>query len=491
MVARVAGALALAALLVLQIVGSVRLANRSDLDGDEVEFLQGGLRIARGERIYVDFMEHHAPFLFQFLSHLRDDDAGVYVRRARAFSGVCGAIALAVAALFAWRATRQLYAPAILIGTMAAEPLIMDRAFADVRPEPPTLALFLLGALLIASRRQLAGALGVGFIVFAFFVNPKWPLSSLALVVVFIAGEAPLRRAALAAAAVVCALLLLAASTDPRTYVDFVFRFNRYLFQWKVIHGSNNTGPAIPFLFCPAVLWPQFVLPAAAVVAFAARQRTAFADVRIVRSSLLLLAVSLIELRFVHAYPVLWPQYFIVWALAASAIYACVPQAVAALVPPRVKPVTQFVAVVFAALAVVQGVVSMPLPNRDPGLRIVARLAAMLGPADTVFLGAFYHPVGARDAGYYWFGFPDVTPAALAWATTPRGRAVLPPIAEADLPPCRLERGLEPHLRLIGGNPSSQLPIVRGCVQRLLARGVLVPTHAIGVYRVRRPGELQ
>ena len=98
---------------------------------------------------------------------------------------------------------------------------------------------------------------------------------------------------------------------------------------------------------------------------------------------------------------------------------------------------------------------------------------------------------GAPDASYYWFGFSDVVPAALEFAKTPRGRTILPPIREEDLPPCRLERGLDSHLRLIGGDSLASLPIVKACVQRLVSRGVLVRTRAFGVYRVRRPGELQ
>jgi hypothetical protein len=46
-------------------------------------------------------------------------------------------------------------------------------------------------------------------------------------------------------------------------------------------------------------------------------------------------------------------------------------------------------------------------------------------------------------------------------------------------------------LRLVGGDEFVAMPIVKGCMERLRARGILVPTHARFVYRVRRPGELQ
>jgi hypothetical protein len=493
MTARVAAALALAALVVLHLVGLVRLANRNSLDVDESEYLQAGLRMARGDRIYVDFAEHHSPILFQVLSRFAHGDLGAYVRRARVFSSVCGVIALAAAALLVWRATRRLYAPAILIGGLTAGPLILGRAGAFVRPEPPALALFLLGALLIAgaSRRVAAGALGVGLIALSFFLSPKWPLSSLALGVAFVIGAAPARRLALAAAAVACAFLLLAVSTDLRAYFDFVFVFNRELFRWALLHRTEDLARG--FFHCPTILRPQFVVPAGALVAFVAvRFRDAFADVRVVWGSLLLLATSLIEIRFVYPYPLLGQQYFILWALAASAIFAFVPQAVVALVPMGVRPAARSVAVVFTSIAVLQGIMGIPYAGgADPVSIADARLAAALRPGDTVFLGSLRHPLGVHDASYYWFGFHDVVPAALAFAKTPRGRAILPPIREEDLPPCRLERGLEPHLRFVGGEVTAAMPILEGCIQRLRTRGILVPTNVYLVYRVRRPGELQ
>jgi hypothetical protein len=491
--ARVAGALAIAALVVLHVAGLVRLATSGALDVDESEYLQAGVKMARGERIYADFFEHHAPFIFQGLSHLVGDDLGAYVVRARVLAGVCGAISLTIAAILIWRATRRLYAVAILIGGLMAGTMVYGRASIFISPEPPALALFLLGALLIASasRRLAAGAAGVGLITLSFFMNLKWPVSSLALVLAFVAGAAPARRVALAVVAAACALLLLVVAVDPRTYYDFMFLFNREAYRWSVFHRTSSFPVARGFYYCPGILRPWFVLPAAALVAFVAvRIRGAFADVRIVWGSLLILVASLIEIRFVYAYPLIWPQYFILWALAASATFAFVPQAVVALVPTRVKPLARSVAVVFALLALVQGLLTFPTGSADPLSPATARVMTVLRPGDTVFMGAF-HPLGVRDASYYWFGFDDVVPAAIEFAATPRGRTFLPAIREEDLPPCRLERSLDPHLRFIGMDALRALPVAKACAQRLRARGVLVPVTPVGLYRVRRPGELQ
>lgn len=493
MTARAAGVLAIVVIVVLHVVTVVRLARSPSLDLDESEHLQAGLKIARGERLYVDFFEHHAPFLSKVLSRLATDDVGAYVRRARLLMAVCGAIALGIAAFLVWRATRRLYAPAILIGGLLAGTMAHGRASIFVSPEPPALALFFLGALLIygASRRIAAGAIGVGLITLSFFLNLKWPVCSLVLALAFVAGAAPARRVVAAAVAAACALALLLLAVDPRTYYDFVIVFNREAFRWSVFHRTYTFPVARGFYYCAAVLRPWFVLPAAALVAFvAARIRGAFADVRLVWGTLLLLIASLIEIRFVYAYPLVWPQYFIMWALAASATLAFVPQAVVALVPEGVKPVARSVAVVFTLLAMVQGLVAVPLGGADPVSLAVDEVAAALRPGDTVFMGGF-HPLGVHDSSYYWFGFDDVVPTAIELAATPRGRTFLPPLREEDLPPCRLERGLDPHLRLVGGDALRALHVVNACVQRLRARGVLVKMRTPGLYRVRRPGELQ
>jgi hypothetical protein len=63
----------------------------------------------------------------------------------------------------------------------------------------------------------------------------------------------------------------------------------------------------------------------------------------------------------------------------------------------------------------------------------------------------------------------------------------LPALREEDLPPCRLERGLEPNLRFIAARLHyERLPTVERCFDRLLAGGRIAPTPFADVYAVVR-----
>ena len=144
------------------------------------------------------------------------------------------------------------------------------------------------------------------------------------------------------------------------------------------------------------------------------------------------------------------------------------------------------------ALAIVMGVSRIPFGESatNPYWVSFHYFNSHLKPDDTVWLGMERLPVGARDANYYWFGFSTFVPVAMKYAQTEAGARILPPIREEDLPPCRLERGLEPHLRFLDGEIRYiRLPAVTQCVARLRARGIIVPAPVPDVYAVRRAGE--
>jgi len=492
---RIAAALALAFVAIVHVAAAYQLAHRSYIDVDEIEFLHGALRMARGERLYVDFSEHHPPFVFEALRAIDGDSVERYVVRARLAMSFCGIVAVAAAAFLVWRATRQLYAPAIFIGMLAATPGLWLRAFADVRDEPPSLALWWVGALLVvASRRVSWGAVGLGLVALGSLVNPKWPIASVVIGIFFLASfRRPLPRALLLGSiALAAAFGVLCAATNPRFYLEFVVGLSRIVLAYWRLHGPQLIGTPPPFFYCPIIFQPRFVLPAALVVLAAAiAAPDAFRNLRAVACFLSLLVAALLEIRFIHPYPVLWVQYYIVWGMAAAAIDALVPAATLGLLRrfvPRVAPAGHAVAAVITIVAVIGAVGVLPLPgDSDPSAVATAKLERELAPGDTVFVDLRHHPIAARDAGYYWFGMLDVIPASLQYAVTPRGRTILPPIGENDLPPCRLERGLEPHLRLVEA-PLPTLPVVAGCIERLRARGVLVPSGVGGVLLVRRGG---
>src|SRR5260370_37120269 len=79
---------------------------------DETEALQAGIRLARGERIYHDFAEHHPPLVFALLSTFAPRDSGVsaghsYVSRARVVCGLFVCFPIASSALLIWSAARR------------------------------------------------------------------------------------------------------------------------------------------------------------------------------------------------------------------------------------------------------------------------------------------------------------------------------------------------------------------------------------------------
>jgi len=172
---------------------------------DEAEYLHGAARIALGDRIFVDFFEHHPPLFFGMLSLLAPerrgfDEAVAFVARARVFAGLCAAIAIVAAASIVYRATGRLYAPLIFVALMLAAVPVWRNGIGDVRPETAALAFWWVGAaLVVLAKRPWLRGLGLGLVFVAAVIVPKWPLESLVVAIVFFtrgAGVPPAFRRA-------------------------------------------------------------------------------------------------------------------------------------------------------------------------------------------------------------------------------------------------------------------------------------------------------
>ncbi|HEV7425536.1 MAG TPA: hypothetical protein VGQ46_04150 [Thermoanaerobaculia bacterium] len=472
---------------------------------DETEQLQGSIMLARGERMYTDFAEHHPPFFFELLSAFAptsDDEPALnrYLIRARALSGVFGTIAFAAAAWVLWKASGRAYTVLIFIALLLSRPVLWGRAFAEVRSEPPSLALWWAGAALIllpreSSRRHaVLRGLGLGLVAQACLWNPKWPVASVVIGVIFLLNVRRTRHAVTAvstAVAVVAAgLAIVAMTTGLRAFFDHTFGFTRALVQWSRAVQAASPRSAIAWLHCPDLFRLIYAAPAAAIVAFGVWwRRDAVRDVPLLWSMLALAAAALIEIRFVYPYPALWLQYFIFWSILAAMMMALVPQICFAFVERFTPAVTKPAATIVTLLALVAATNALPAnwDTSDPYRVSSAYLRARLGPRDTVWIDMARYPLGAHRASYYWFGFRDVVPAAMRYAQTRQGAAILPAIREEDLPPCRLERGREPNLRFIAARLHyERLPTVAGCFDRLLAARRIAPTPFSDVYAVVR-----
>jgi hypothetical protein len=480
---------------------------------DETESLQAGVRMARGERVYKDFAEHHPPFVFGLLSSFAPVAGGegirLYVIRARIVFAILGSVAVAAAACIVWFASRRASAVILFIALLLANPLLWLRAFADVRADPPSLALWWLGAALIllpagdGVRRAILGGVGLGLIAHSCLWNPKSPVASALMAGVFLFNlRSDWRRSRGGAIAGLMVALTLTAGglaltahyADLRTVFDNVIGLTRALVKWsnhlQAMHVAV-TGPApLPWFDCPSMFRPRYVIPATAFVLFAVlRAPEAFGNRRLVWTFLALVPATMIEIRFLYPYPAPWVQYYILWSMAGAAVFAFVPQAVIALAGSRFRRLTAAVPIVMAALATLAATNLIPLESagKDTYWLSFAYLHQRLRPSDRVWTDLARYPLGARDASYYWFGFDSFVPVALEYAQTSEGSRVLPPIREIDLPPCRLERGLEPDLRFLAGETRyRRLPTVAACFARLRAAGVVVPTPVPTVYEVVR-----
>jgi hypothetical protein len=484
---------------------------------DETEALQAGIRMARGERIYRDFAEHHPPLVFALLSTFAPRDGGVrtvqtYIIRARILFALFGCVAIASAATLIWSAARWVSALILFISLLLQSPNLWLRAFVDVRADPPSLALWMLGAALVLlpgdvrKNAPILPGLGLGLIAQSCLWNPKWPIASAVIGIVFLLRLADTwrhsRRVAIAAVAVavsvtLCGLAVISIVADWRSVIGNVFGFTRALVDWsnrlQQMHIAI-TGPApVPWQYCPPLFHPRYVISAAVVVTFAAlRVPDARGHRRVIATLAALVAATFIEICFLYPHPAPWVQYYILWSIAGAAMIALLPQAVVDLVTqtrPNVARAIAFVPIVIAALAMLSAANVIPLKSRDrdPYWLSFEYLDRHLERSDRIWTDLQRYPIGAHDANYYWFGFDRIVPAALQYAKTVQGSRILPPIGEEDLPPCRLMRGLEPNLRYIAGPELyKRLPIVAACFARLRAAGVVVPTPVPSVYEVVR-----
>jgi hypothetical protein len=479
---------------------------------DESEQLQGSIMMARGERMYKDFAEHHSPFFSVVLWTFAPADGGenavgLYLIRARAVSALFGTVAIAVAAWIVWKASGKAYAAIIFIALLLANSLLWARAFAEVRAEPPSLALWWMGTALVllpddqSRRNAMFRGLGIGLVAQACLWNPKWPVASLVIGVIFLlALKRSSRRnivIAIATGLTVAAggLLVIVPMIDLRAFLGSTFGLTATLVQWSRGHQmAQPTSMPVPWATCPSIFHLTNVIPAAAVIAFGIwSKRHCVRNARLVWSILAIAAASLIEIRFVYPYPALWLQYFVLWSMAGAAILALVPQVGLALLErlaPRSAMMKKPAVVTLTLLALLAATDAIPHSFHVPDPDTVSDryLRARLGPRDTVWMDMTRFPIGSRQASYYWFGFRELVPAALKYAQTPAGRKLLPQLREEDLPPCRLERGLEPNLRFLNSRSHyDRLPIVLACFDRLEARGLAVRTPFEDVYSVVRP----
>jgi hypothetical protein len=483
------------------------------LDIDEVEYLHSGWLLHQGLRLYRDFAEDHAPFLFVILKWMVPTavtagfprlDLITYVARARIFASTLGLMGMGAVALLSYRATRSLIAPLVTIAAIMASPWVWLRGVAQIRNDPPALFLFWLGALLLLGgwrserlRFALAGV-GIGLVGVAAIWNPKWPLESFVLGVVYLAilrqafRRGP-RMVALAvlppAVCVTAALACIAASASLGDYLFFTFRYNKLLCDWIATNPylrKTFFRQGLDYMFCAPAFkgaWPVIavIVSLALLCVPPIRRRLDGFDARSIWVLLALAAAATVEIRFIYPYPNIWSQYYVMWSFIAACLYGLTAAALVRLLPREGMRLAATVAIALLAVFAVEQ--AMPDRASIRGWPILSYLQKNLREGETVWLAVEVHPIGVRDAGYYWFANHDLVPFSLEYSSAHPGQTPLPTMTQQDLPVCRAERGLQPDLRFVaGGGFLESLPEARRCLDRLIASGRATRTIASSVW---------
>ncbi len=490
------------------------------LDWDEAEYLHAGWLMQQGLRLYRDFAENHAPFLFVILKWMIPSggsalfprlDLITYVARARVFASICGLVGLSAAALLASRAIGSLIAPLVVVAAVVASPWIWFQGLVDIRNDPPALFLFWTGALLLLGwwqseklRFVLAGV-GMGLVCVAFLWNPKWPLESLVLGIVYLVmvwrayRKGPRSLVAILlppAACIATALACIATTATLPEYYFFTFRFNRLLGDWVAVSPRLTTlreaavhhGGA--YSLCPPAfrgVWPILaVVLTLALLSIRSLRRQLVIDAKILLVFLALAIAATLEIRFIYPYPNVWTQYFVMWSVVAACLYGMTIAALVRLMPS--DGIRLLATVCIAVVAVFSVTEAIPIRPEPGGLRMLSYLQKKLRPGETVWMDR--HPIGVRDATYYWFATKELVPFSVQY-TARHPRTPLPGITERELPSCRAERGLQPDLRFISGPLSFEmLPESRACLERMIAQGRAVKTPAYDIWDLHPCGTL-
>ena len=479
----IAAAVLLALMLAAHIYSALALAGR-DPQMDENEYMHAGWLMANGERLYETFFEHHSPLFLGTLSTLAPAEERVDVRpyfvRARMLASAFGFVALASLAFVLWRAAPE--AAAIAIALLFGSGSMWLRGFAEVRAEAFALAFLLGGLALIVVSRGAVGGVGVGLAVIASLWNPKWPVVSLAIGVVWLVRTEKRVAPFLAAIATSAAGFAAVRALVPLD-VWWFFNYDVNLALRDVIGNRPETltryfRGGVPFLYVPAAFRPAVVVPAALIVLASVRLDRSFARAL----PLILVGAAFVELRFVHAWPAIFPYYYLMWSIGAAATIAVLPASIAVLLRATTiaRPVFLAVAASLMLAAGAHAVAMIPAQDRG-GIYWTSQraLVSRMRANDVVWLEPHRHPVSVRDAHYYWFAIYQHASIARTLRQSERGRRFLPPFG--DVPTC----AAPPNLRFTLDS-ARPLPETRGCMQRLFQSGRLRPVlGAVDVYELR------
>lgn len=188
--ALVYGLILLAVLAAVAVLASNRWINR-----DEIESLHTAWKIAQGERIYVDFFQHHHPLFYEmlapFAARVGEDARALLTARAVMFPLFAAVLALTfVLGRMLYDARTALLAVVLL----ASAVIFVDRAI-EPRPDVPQTLAGLLGLVLVfryletGERRALAAGAAASALAFLFLQKAAFLIALVGLVLLARAAQ--------------------------------------------------------------------------------------------------------------------------------------------------------------------------------------------------------------------------------------------------------------------------------------------------------------
>jgi hypothetical protein len=462
---------------------------------DEIEYLHVSWMMAHGQTLYQDFFEHHSPLLFAMFVPFAPDELAdplPYLMRARALAGVAGLVALALLAAVAWRFSPV--AAAIAVSLMYSAEWVWLTGFAEVRAEPFALALMWSAiALLVLPRREspVFPGLALGLMSLAALLNPKWPLVTLVFGVYALVRLARMRSRGLIGIAIAAGfagggMAVLLAFARFGDWWFYNFPLNVALAKWAASSADVHrffleygrfsrlpwfARPLAALAIVAIVLWTA----ATRVAALAASSRESGNSVAAVQKLLVLfvlaLAAALAENRFLHSYPHIWPQYFVLPGMFAALLAGLVPEAVK----------RDFVAIALMLLAAANAIfASMPWSQTSsPYWEIDRRIRNQMKAGETVWVQTAQHPITARDAHYYWF-LPQPIIGAVRELDPARVKG------PDRFPICTAASDADHSMRFVSEVQAAGMPEELRCLEEMFGKGKLRPIRGARMLEVVR-----
>jgi hypothetical protein len=426
----------LGAALAYAVVRFLGLVVLGPLQSDEMPFSHAAWLVARGERPYIDFFEHHNPAYLYIVSTLITSGSRSlgFIVAARFLSFAFALVTAAISSILVFRATagatRQARLEAALLAAVLAIALQTDTKIFELRPDclsiPFCVAAWAAVREAQAPDRRLA-ALGAG-ILLGITVGATIRAGILVAALFFL-GAIPLARrrdlealALLGAGSAAAFAISICSVTSPRLFLDWCVRFS----------GSLGPGHSVTtYALVPTwtnLLRGVIVLAAAAVAASAwarrARRGEPISDLAATATVLLVACAGpFVEkmpfetsLSFPSIGAALWLPLAAVrleahlLARAAPARARAVPALVIALGLATIAAAATSTRLLVERIATIPHLGDLSpssVVNAEEGLRASLRQRAELGErfqGERVLSCFYLHPITVEDVSYWWYG---------------------------------------------------------------------------------------